>query len=444
MDHHHSTLKLRNVLHVPSTVCNIIGQPIEDEYGVVLSGDRKSGRITLRDGSPVAFFSPEARFLEVRLSGPPIGPRVAESPFQPGMQYNMTVIWPSSEREKWVQRPVERKPLSVAAEPTGEYNDVSLSDEGKFHAVLQPEQKRWLKEHYGGELQFLHIHCLRAHIEEDRSEGYRILCKLMELAVFSSTENFLDLLPEELKYLERKDVSQEVVMGRFGLIRDYEEHREQAREIIRRMVQQDMEIAPTSRASAYDGYFALEELAFVHKYFRDVPTYFNVMGLDPEDDFDLKSAQQRVERCVAGVDETPLVQTATEGDSTAVGQPMVKPLTISELRWIKHCYGGLRIFMAALELDPDDEADMERVAGIVRLEMATVGESKVEDGDDIDWEHASPSMRVARSYFNDDEYRWIQKRYGDAVTFMSLLHLRVDWPDKGKQAQEIVQILMQD
>jgi hypothetical protein len=59
----HATMKLKNVLHIPSLVCNIIGMPdsfLEDyKVKVSMRSTRTSkGTIMDHDGRSIAYFSP--------------------------------------------------------------------------------------------------------------------------------------------------------------------------------------------------------------------------------------------------------------------------------------------------------------------------------------------------------------------------------------------------
>ena len=74
----HGMLRLRNVLHVPTLICNIIGSPILDEHTVHTGFDDKETKGTIKDkhGRNAAYFDARLKPYQVRLSGPPIGPRV--------------------------------------------------------------------------------------------------------------------------------------------------------------------------------------------------------------------------------------------------------------------------------------------------------------------------------------------------------------------------------
>ncbi|KAH7230882.1 hypothetical protein BKA59DRAFT_535803 [Fusarium tricinctum] len=149
----HGTLRLTNVLHVPSAICNIIGQPVVERYNIITRGIE--GTITdLSDGRSVAYFKRQmeaAKNFEIRLSGPPIGPKVGPSPFNPSI----------IERERFAALQAFRQPAAGA------------------NLDLAPSEKTWLKEHFQSEFQFLQLYGLSVFKEEDRKEGRTILRTIM-------------------------------------------------------------------------------------------------------------------------------------------------------------------------------------------------------------------------------------------------------------------------
>ncbi|KAK7409166.1 hypothetical protein QQX98_008659 [Neonectria punicea] len=150
----HGILRLKNVLHAPGLLCNIIGKPIADDYRIqdISSRPDQSGFIINRsNGRSAAYFKPLDRFkfFEVRLSGPPIGPKVGPSPLSQQGIMLIHAFWPNSEREKFIAL------QAAKAAATDGLTDV---------------EKAWLKEH-GGEYRFLKNHGLSIYKEEDREEG---------------------------------------------------------------------------------------------------------------------------------------------------------------------------------------------------------------------------------------------------------------------------------
>lgn len=165
----HGILHLKKVLHAPSIICNIIGQPILDDYNILTSFSEsslgRSGSITnLSDGRSVAYFKPLNRdtwFFQVRLSGPPVGPKVGPSPFNSSKNYMIHAFWPESERQRFAALQASRQIPATASGP------------------LTSAEKTWLKTHYRTEFNFLRVHGLSIFKDEDREEGRTILRAIM-------------------------------------------------------------------------------------------------------------------------------------------------------------------------------------------------------------------------------------------------------------------------
>ncbi|RTE67980.1 hypothetical protein BHE90_017643, partial [Fusarium euwallaceae] len=155
----HGILRLRDVLHVPTGICNVIGSPILDEYDIHTGSSMQNikGTIIDKQGRTVAYFEPRGKFLQVRLSGPPVGPRVGTTPFDPSAMYWINVRWADSEREKW------------------EASHASKALQQAEVGPLSTEEKQLLKKHWGGEFRFLASHGLNINKEDDREEGRIIL-----------------------------------------------------------------------------------------------------------------------------------------------------------------------------------------------------------------------------------------------------------------------------
>ncbi|KAJ4006020.1 hypothetical protein NW752_001265 [Fusarium irregulare] len=159
----HGILRLRNVLHVPTLICNIIGSPILDEYTVHTGFDDKYTKDTIKDkhGRDAAYFGSRLKPFQVRLSGPPIGPRVGLAPFEVSKLYLINVLWADSERKKWEDHRASKTLQQAEVGP------------------LTTEEKQWLKDHWGSEFKFLMSHGLDISKEDDREEGRSILRAIM-------------------------------------------------------------------------------------------------------------------------------------------------------------------------------------------------------------------------------------------------------------------------
>ena len=154
---------------ITSQLGNIIGLPILDEYNVLMAGHGGSIK-ELSSNRQVAHFKSDAMLLEVRLSGPPIGPVCGPSPFEPNGAYMLSVHWPESERMKHINS------------SNAPHREVSSDQEmqpppsaEKFTAA----EKKWLKDNYGGEFRFLRDHGLSIYEEDDRAEGQAIMRAMM-------------------------------------------------------------------------------------------------------------------------------------------------------------------------------------------------------------------------------------------------------------------------
>ncbi|KAL5366367.1 hypothetical protein BJX96DRAFT_31768 [Aspergillus floccosus] len=175
----HGILRLKNVLHAPSLFCNIIGRPILDDYmvecGTPKDPSGSSGSVTRRyDGRTVAYFKPQigqVRLWEVRLSGPPVGPRVGRSPFKASGHYALHAFWPDSERQRFADLQTSARRVHTAVG--------YISRVPNWSSTSTPAEKAWLKTHWGNEYRFLLSHGLSIYKNEDREEGRAILRALM-------------------------------------------------------------------------------------------------------------------------------------------------------------------------------------------------------------------------------------------------------------------------
>ena len=101
----HATLHLANVLHAPRAVCNILGRPIAFEY-MLETNFQDPSRSAIRDqsGQPLAYFRnayPGGGLQALRLSGPPVGPKVGPSSLDPSATYYLNATWSDAERGRW-------------------------------------------------------------------------------------------------------------------------------------------------------------------------------------------------------------------------------------------------------------------------------------------------------------------------------------------------------
>ncbi|RSL39451.1 hypothetical protein CEP53_014045 [Fusarium sp. AF-6] len=154
-------LLLRNVLHFPDAVCNVVGIQVSEDYEVGCI-DCSARVWTIEDGKgrTVAYFEREEGkvFNTLLLSGPPRGARLGSCPFDEKNRKPMFGLhWPESERERF---------------------EASRKEEETSNPLSDLE-RAWLKEHWGNEFKFLAAYELSIYKDEDREEGRAIMRTMM-------------------------------------------------------------------------------------------------------------------------------------------------------------------------------------------------------------------------------------------------------------------------
>ncbi len=184
----HAILRLTNVLHVPGAIYNILGFPLVQEYEVETSFRNPSeGSIQDQRGRSLACFkwaSPEVHLLTVQLSEPPVGPELGPSVFrEPGL-YMIQVAWPVAERQRWSAyqaRVNANASLNIDVISGRGHNSTATGQQaGDSEPLYTAQERRWLREHFGGEYKFLRMYHRSIYKDEDREEGRSIARALMQ------------------------------------------------------------------------------------------------------------------------------------------------------------------------------------------------------------------------------------------------------------------------
>ncbi|KAJ5189578.1 hypothetical protein N7491_005910 [Penicillium cf. griseofulvum] len=102
----HSSLHLKNVLHAPGMICNIIGGPMMEDYAVSCgpSSSDNSGQIMNKYGRTVAYFkpiNPGPKLYLVQLAEPPSGYQFGISSLDPNGLYMIHAFWSHIERQRF-------------------------------------------------------------------------------------------------------------------------------------------------------------------------------------------------------------------------------------------------------------------------------------------------------------------------------------------------------
>jgi hypothetical protein len=164
----HGSLHLKEVLHVPGFICNIIGSPILfDGYNIETGITSKSkGAIKDSKGKTVAYFDPKSRFFALKVRGNPTGPLLGPHVFKEGTLYVLSCYWDSVEQQKWQ----EFKEKNGLTDPVS--GSAGVADGSPPYTA---DEKTYLKENWRDEYHFLLEHGLNIHKEVDRAEGRSIL-----------------------------------------------------------------------------------------------------------------------------------------------------------------------------------------------------------------------------------------------------------------------------
>ncbi|KAJ1323140.1 hypothetical protein MN608_11286 [Microdochium nivale] len=325
----HGTLRLEHVLHVPTATCNVIGNPIFADHDVDMFTPGGGIRETTTKRQ-VAHFKRGPLFLEIRLSGPPIGPRLGPSPFDLEASYVINFCWPPAERAKFSGLAVGDAPrLGQSTAETPAMGEARFSE----------AEKKWLKDNYGGEFRFLRDHGLSIYKEEDREEGRAILRVMMR--------------PEEHDLV--------------------------------------WEFAKAMRMSGMVG-----------------------LGMT-NDDSDDDDGGDDILRQISPADYA---------------------FTDKQLDWIRAEYGNSETFMLSHGLKFYKDEDVEEAQAIAAVMMDDSGD---DDGDGSEFD---PEGHFADHAFTEKQLDWIEKEFGNSMTFMLAHGLKFYDDDDIKEARAIADRLV--
>lgn len=146
------TIVLRDVLFVPTAVCNILGRPILKDFGLVT--EPSTGQLTDKAGEPAGLLD-GPRLLRLRL----VGMNATETCLRDDTMYMINAVWGDAERAIYQAR----QDLEANTLPP-----------------LTQEERAWLGRYYGNEWKFLQSYLLDLTDDEERAEGRAILRSLME------------------------------------------------------------------------------------------------------------------------------------------------------------------------------------------------------------------------------------------------------------------------
>jgi hypothetical protein len=101
----HTTMVLKDVLHVPTSLCNILCLDSDYElrtwFRPTSRDEWVKGWITDKQDQTVGYFDADHRLWSIKLSEPPYGPVVGLSKLTGGERLMVNAFWSGSERQRW-------------------------------------------------------------------------------------------------------------------------------------------------------------------------------------------------------------------------------------------------------------------------------------------------------------------------------------------------------
>lgn len=166
----YATLVLRDVLHCPTAICNIVAFSIN--YEVKVHGSAKCVR---HEKTGVVYLLDSVKLWKLWLVGQPKG---QSSLNQNGLFY-INALWAPEERARFK---AYKEELKGAGDSAGAQAEASQAQKkGEDDGVEEKSkkytkgEKKWIKRHYESEFKFLQQHGLSIYKEEEREEGRRIV-----------------------------------------------------------------------------------------------------------------------------------------------------------------------------------------------------------------------------------------------------------------------------
>ncbi|KGO72140.1 hypothetical protein PITC_075780 [Penicillium italicum] len=159
----HSSLRLKNVLHAPTMLCNIIGSPVRDDYTVMcgpIDSDMSGFLVRNADGRIMAYFKPMGqgpRLFQVQLGEPPLGHALGLSPLCPNGLYMIHAFWSQRERRRFEILKASGLTRASGVQP------------------LTLAEKNWFGMHRMSERAIMLAYGLNHNRQEHREEGRAIM-----------------------------------------------------------------------------------------------------------------------------------------------------------------------------------------------------------------------------------------------------------------------------
>jgi hypothetical protein len=124
---------------------SVLGAPLVCTYTLGMTWNDPSS-CSIRDGTgqQLAYFryASDGKQFALRLSGPPVGPKLGPAPLSPSNAYNIKVTWPDDEQYRWVVY----KSLLNAQAASGDNSGLEVRARARVAPESSPEAMRSVQE----------------------------------------------------------------------------------------------------------------------------------------------------------------------------------------------------------------------------------------------------------------------------------------------------------
>lgn len=257
----HGSLHLKQVLHVPDFICNVIGGIVEgsDGYNVeTCNGPKTTGTIKDDRGKNVAYFDPSRPLFSIRVRDQPDGPRLGPHVLEKGGMYMLSCQWDAIQQQRWLEYQAQGGLNNLGSEPA-RATDTNLP--------YTDAEKMFLKEHWQDEYHFLLQLGLKIYQDEDRAVGRSILRTLMREDDTGKDSPNREIVDRENSDEEFKD---------YGF--DFERHRA-------------------------DYNFSLKQLDWIEEYYGNSENFMVLHGLESNNFDDVEEAKAIVDAMMSQDDQ---------------------------------------------------------------------------------------------------------------------------------------------
>lgn len=159
----------------PEYLCNVVSMCIEEDYDVRLfsnTEDGTSGTIRDRDGRQVAHFKPRSEnqnIWQVRLSGPPVGPKIGPNIFHRNSNdvIILGVRWSEEEKDRAAEVEKQKRDDEVEAERRALWEQAMRDAAYEPDPPLTENERAWIKTFYDSEWNFHQVFGFNPFDEDD-------------------------------------------------------------------------------------------------------------------------------------------------------------------------------------------------------------------------------------------------------------------------------------